>query len=129
MIVCAVDDYRRMERLVRFSAEEAKLRGLKLHIIHSQYGGDKTSKEEIEFGEKLLQDAEKIAGEYGVDVEAHFLMRGNDPAKDILLFCEEVGAKILVIGVKKRSPAGKLLFGSVAQHVILNSRIPVVCIK
>ncbi|AIY90446.1 universal stress protein [Geoglobus acetivorans] len=129
MIVCAVDDYRRMEKLVRFAAEEAKFRGMKLHIIHSSPGGDKTDLEEVEFGEKLLADAEKIAGEYGIDVETHFLLRGNDPAKDILLFCEEVNAKLVVIGVKKRTPAGKLLFGSVAQQVILHAEIPVICIK
>jgi len=129
MIVCAVDNEKHLEKLVRFSAEEAKLRNEPLHIIHSMYGGSKCTKKEIENAEKMLENAEKIAREYGIEVESHLLLRGNDPAKDILLFCDEVNASLLVIGVKKRSPAGKLLFGSVAKHVILNSKIPVVCVK
>ncbi|MEM4541123.1 MAG: universal stress protein [Archaeoglobaceae archaeon] len=35
----------------------------------------------------------------------------------------------MVIGVRKRRPAGKVLFGSVAQDVILHSNQPVICIK
>ncbi|WP_457591197.1 universal stress protein [Geoglobus sp.] len=129
MIVAAVDSRERMERIVRFAAEEARLRGVKLHIIHSMHGGSRTTKEEIERAEDMLSEAEILAKRHGADVETHLLLRGNDPAKDILLFCEEVGASLVVIGVRKRSPAGKLLFGSTAQQVILHAEIPVVCVK
>ncbi len=36
---------------------------------------------------------------------------------------------LLFIGVKKRSKVGRLLFGSTAQHVILNSPCPVVTVN
>jgi nucleotide-binding universal stress UspA family protein len=35
----------------------------------------------------------------------------------------------IIIGVKRRSKVGKLMFGSTAQHVILNAPCPVVSIK
>lgn len=129
MIVAAIDSRERMERIVRFASEEAKLRNMKLHIIHSMFGGSKTKRNEVEQAEDMLSEAELLARKHGADVETHLLMRGNDPARDILLFCEEIGARLLVIGVRKRSPAGKLLFGSTAQQVILEAEIPVVCIK
>ncbi|AKG91260.1 Universal stress protein UspA [Geoglobus ahangari] len=129
MIVAAIDRRERLEKIVTFAAEEAKMRGVKLHIIHSMHGGSRTSREEVEQAEDMLGEAERLAEKIGAEVETHLLMRGNDPAKDILLFCDEVKAELLVIGVRKRSPAGKLLFGSTAQQVILEAEIPVVCIK
>lgn len=129
MIVAAIDRRERMERIVRFAAEESRMRGEKLHIIHSMFGGSRVTREDVERAEDMLNEAELLARKHGAEVETHLLMRGNEPARDILLFCQEIGAKLLVIGVRKRSPAGKLLFGSVAQQVILEAEIPVVCIK
>ncbi|WP_456369294.1 universal stress protein [Geoglobus sp.] len=129
MIVAAIDRRDRMERIVRFAAEESRMRGERLHIIHSMPGGSRVTREDVERAEDMLGEAELLARKHGAEVETHLLMRGNEPAKDILLFCQEVGAKLLVIGVRKRSPAGKLLFGSTAQQVILEAEIPVVCIK
>ncbi len=129
MIVAAVDDEDRMEKIVSFAAEEAKLRGQKLNIIHSLFGGDKTGQKDVERARELLERAEKVARDYGVEVETHLLVRGLEPADDIIAFSEENNAELIVMGVRKRSPVGKLLFGSVAQRVILNTDIPVMCIK
>ena len=40
-----------------------------------------------------------------------------------------MGASRIVVGVKHRSPVGKLLLGSAAQQIILEARVPVVCVK
>ncbi len=118
-----------MEKIVSFAAEEAKLRGKMLNIIHSLYGGDRTGEKDVEKARELLERAEKVAREYGVEAETHLLVRGLEPADDIITFSEENNAELIVMGVRKRSPVGKLLFGSVAQRVILNTDIPVICIK
>ena len=47
------------------------------------------------------------------------------PADGILGLAEEYEADQIVMGSRKRSPTGKVIFGSVAQQVLLESPIPV----
>ncbi|WP_222918453.1 universal stress protein [Natrinema sp. SYSU A 869] len=49
----------------------------------------------------------------------------GDPAATILEAAAEYDSDVIVIGVQNRSPVGKVLFGSVAQAVILDSERPV----
>ncbi|MCX8172262.1 MAG: universal stress protein [Archaeoglobaceae archaeon] len=129
-IVVALDEKsKRSERVVNFSIEEAKLRKEKLIFIHSLYGGEKTTQKEIDSGESLLKWAEELAKKEGVECETKLLVRGKEPAEDIIEFADEANASVIVIGVRKRRPTGKVLFGSVAQEVILNASKPVICIK
>lgn len=129
-IVVAIDEKsKRSERVVSFSIEEAKLRKEKLIFVHSLFGGERTTQKEIDSGEALLKWAEELAKKAGVECETKLLVRGKEAAEDIIEFADEVKASIIVIGVRKRRPAGKVLFGSVAQEVILNSSQPVICIK
>ncbi|WP_392508786.1 universal stress protein [Naumannella halotolerans] len=72
-----------------------------------------------------------ISGELdGVQVSYH----GNDnrnrnAAAGLLDASVELGASVLVIGVKHRSAVGKLLLGSNAQSIILDAQIPVLAVK
>lgn len=119
----------RSERVIEFAIAEAKLRKDKLIFVHSLFGEGKTSPKEIEEGEKLLKWVEEIAKKESVDFETRLLVRGKEAAEDIIDFADEVNASMIIIGVRKRRPAGKMLFGSVAQDIILHTSKPVVCIK
>lgn len=129
MVVALDKPSDRTERILKFALEEAKLRNEKILFVHSLFGGDKTTEKEVKAGEELLEDAAKKAEAAGVKYETHLLVRGKNPGDDIVDFAKEVQASVVVIGVRKRRPAGKLLFGSVAQHVILHAEQPVICIK
>lgn len=129
-IVVALDKRSlRTERVLEFALREAKIRNEKLLFVHSLFGKEKTKAEEVIEGEKLLEWAAELAKKEGVEFEKHLLIRGKEPAEDVVEFANDVAASMIVIGVRKRRPTGKVLFGSVAQEIILNAAQPVVCIK
>ena len=69
---------------------------------------------------RLLADA---LDEAGVDVET--VTRHGDPADAILDVAGERDVDVIVLGGRKRSSVGKLLFGSVSQSVLSRSDRPV----
>jgi nucleotide-binding universal stress UspA family protein len=54
---------------------------------------------------------------------------GVNPANELLKAMETDDAELLVVGIRHRSPVGKLLFGSVAQQVLLECPKPVLAVK
>ena len=71
-----------------------------------------------------VRRAEEYLEERGVDVVARD--DSGDTTEDILDDAEEFDVDAIVLGGRKRSPAGKAIFGSVTQSVILNTDRPVV---
>lgn len=54
------------------------------------------------------------------------VLAGTEPAEELVRHAE--GADLLVIGVRQRSPVGKLILGSDARDIILRSRVPVLSV-
>lgn len=54
---------------------------------------------------------------------------GPDVAEQILAAATRVKASLIVIGVKGRTPIGKLILGSVGQRLIMEADCPVVTVK
>ncbi len=94
-----------------------------VHAINSQVGSDDTTADDVRDGEDALNAVQSRLGAK-TTVETHQFIRGNDPATDVLSYAEEIDADEIVIGLRKRNPTGKLLFGSVAQRILLNADRP-----
>lgn len=59
----------------------------------------------------------------GIDPTVHELV--GDPAEAIPATAEEVAADCILMGVRDRTPLGKVILGSISQQVLLESEIPV----
>jgi nucleotide-binding universal stress UspA family protein len=71
-----------------------------------------------------------LAAEAGVtETYAEPDARGRDAVGDLLDHAERLGASAIVVGVRHRSPVGKLLLGSAAQQIILEANTPVISVK
>lgn len=59
------------------------------------------------------------------DVPVNLREGSGDPAESIIKCADTIDADVICVAGRKRSPAGKMLFGSIAQTVILSTERPV----
>ena len=57
------------------------------------------------------------------------LVRGFEPAEDLISIAETSDAALIVIGLRRRTPVGKLILGSNAQRILLDAPCPVLAVK
>ncbi|GAA4691922.1 universal stress protein [Nocardioides conyzicola] len=65
----------------------------------------------------------------GIEHEIRQSTQAFSPAEEILQAATDVGADLIVIGLRRRSPVGKLFLGSSSQQIILDAACPVVAVK
>ena len=65
----------------------------------------------------------------GIEHEVQQPTAGRDAAEEILRIAGEQDATLIVIGIRYRTPVGKLLLGSTAQQVLLEAKCPVLAVK
>ncbi|MBA2464372.1 MAG: universal stress protein [Nocardioidaceae bacterium] len=111
------------------AAEEAKLRDMRLVVVNSHRGGREFDRDDAMDSETQLEEVRSMLREAGVEHEVRQLVRGLDPADDLVNVATEVDADIIVIGLRRRSPVGKLILGSNAQRVLLDAPCPVLAVK
>jgi nucleotide-binding universal stress UspA family protein len=98
-------------------------------IVSSLTGGSVTHAVEVEHATEDLELAKKMFDEDGIPCETKLLVRGMTPGEDIVDYAKEKAIDEIIIGIKRRSKVGKLLFGSNAQYIIIKAPCPVVTVK
>jgi nucleotide-binding universal stress UspA family protein len=114
---------------LRRAAEEAQLRGSRLVVVNSHRGGREFDAQDAIQSESQLEEVKSELRDAGVEHEVRQLVRGMDPAEDLINVANEVSAEFIVIGLRRRSPVGKLILGSNAQRVLLDAQCPVLAVK
>lgn len=127
--VVGYDESSGSEKALALAARYAAIFGARVHVVTSIVGGREVSQETIDHAEDALEKAKQRLVGQGIPCESTLLARGLAPGEDIVEFARELGAEQILIGVTRTSKVGKLLFGSNAQHIILNAPCPVVTVR
>lgn len=107
----------------------AKAFGATVSVVRSlgEVKGDQGVK--VAQAEKELESVKSRFDDASIKCQTHLLIRGMTPGEDLVKFADENNVDEIVIGVKRRSKMGKILFGSNAQFIILKATCPVVTVK
>jgi nucleotide-binding universal stress UspA family protein len=98
------------------AVSEARLRGAALVVLN-------TSPEVEPDGPAAELAASGIAYEIQTTTDP------QESAEELIRTAETTNADFIVIGLRRRSPVGKLLLGSNAQKVLLDAACPVLAVK
>jgi nucleotide-binding universal stress UspA family protein len=109
------------------ATDEARTRGVRLVVILSERGSRFGS--EAPDVESAAEDVRARLATSGVEHDVRLTGRGRDVAEEIIDAAQESGAELIVIGLRRRSPVGKLLLGSNAQRILLDAPCPVLAVK
>lgn len=117
----SAEGYAALDRAI----SEARLRDAELVVIHSL----RNEIDEVEaYREELGRMQARLERE-AVRYRIRELVMGRKPGEDLIAVAEEEHAELIVIGIRRRSPVGKLVLGSNAQEVLLHANCAVLAVK
>ncbi|MBS2937360.1 universal stress protein [Nocardioides sp. J2M5] len=114
------------EAALRRAVEEARLREGRVVVVNATRGDALVDERYAD--ENQLDRLTAGLADSGLEVDVRRSM-GADVGDQVLAVAGEVGADLVVIGLRRRSPVGKLLMGSVAQRILLGADCAVLAVK
>lgn len=114
---------------LRHATIEARLRETTLIIVR---GSGRVRDFDTQETARLQEEWRRMQADLdaeGIGYEQRSLTQGNDLSDDLISVAQEVDAELIVIGLRRRRPVGKLLLGSNAQRILLEASCPVLAVK
>ena len=136
MILAAAKDNERGDAVVEQGYDLAQAYGVDLEVLTvmpQEAFEERWRSENDYYTDKAAEDAARLARNVvnrtlsdakGVTVNG----RVGEPVTEILEEANHIDAKYIVISGRKRSPAGKALFGSTTQSLLLSADRPIVAV-
>jgi nucleotide-binding universal stress UspA family protein len=112
---------------LRAALEEADLRNQPLYVLNASKGNALVDPSFASADE--LADVRRLLEESGIPFELEQYVARRDGAEEVLAAAERRGASLIVIGLRRRTPTGKLIFGSDAQRILLHASCQVLAVK
>jgi nucleotide-binding universal stress UspA family protein len=110
------------------AGEECRLRGAGLVIVKTAGGRLPDGVEPEDYEAELAEACRKLEAS-GVSCDVREVDGEAPPAEDVLTVAGQTAAEVIVIGLRRRTPVGKLLLGSNAQRILLDAQCPVLAVK
>lgn len=109
------------------AVEEAELRATRLVVLNTTRA-DRLVDPRYAHDDAMSELGEVLAAS-GVDHELRHHTSEHLAGDELVALARELNATMVVIGMRHRSPVGKLLLGSAAQAVLLDAPCPVLAVK
>jgi nucleotide-binding universal stress UspA family protein len=138
VIVAAVDRSEKRELVAKEAESLAEAFNEEIHVVHVLSRSEFVNLERTnvdETGTSLsIDQVREIAEEYAAEAQNQLEKPSKaiglmgEPAERITAYAKEHDARYVVVSGRKRSPTGKVIFGSVSQSILLNASSPVVSV-
>ena len=106
---------------------EARLREEPLHVVNTSRGDALVDNRFA--SQDALAAVRTRLDESGVVYEIDQQVSRQDASDELVDVADRVRASLIVIGLRRRSPTGKLITGSQAQRILLDANCPVLAVK
>ncbi len=128
-ILVGYDGSKIAEDAVAKAHKHALAFGAEVHIVTALEQSPSLTKNDIEKAENKLEKLQKPFKKDNVACEISTAVSYESPGESLVRFAKENDIEELIIGVRRRSKVGKLVFGSTAQYVILQAPCTVTTVK
>ena len=128
-IMVGFDGSKVSEAALELAAKHAQTFGAQVFLVQSMVGGPEVPKRDFQNNERELKYHQNEFKKKDIECESLLSVRGLEAGEDLTRLAEEHKVDEIIVGVRRRSKVGKLVFGSTAQYVILNAPCPVVTVK
>ena len=128
-ILVGYDETNAAKEAIALAEQHARVFGAKIILVYSMVGGPEVPREDFETAEKSLEYEKDTLRDKKIPCDSILSVQGLEAGEDLVRLADERKADEIIIGVRRRSRVGKVLFGSTAQYVVLNATCPVVTVK
>jgi nucleotide-binding universal stress UspA family protein len=115
------------EAALTAAVTEARRREEPLHVLNTASGDSLVDSRFLSEG--AVEALRTRLDQAGVVYEIDQKVRGNEAAEEVVEAADRVQASLIVIGLRRRTPTGKLITGSQAQRILLDANCPVLAVK
>ena len=109
--------------------EHARAFGATIILAFSMVGGPEVPRRDFEIAEKSLEHEKNVLRDKKIPCETIMSVRGLEAGEDLVQLANQKQVDEVIIGVRRRSKVGKIIFGSTAQFVVLHAPCPVVTVN
>jgi len=115
--------------VLALAKQRAQAFNAEVHLLRSLEQNPELQRDTIQQAEQNLDNVKREFATMGLACDTHVVVSALSAGEDIVQFAEQNSIDLIVIGVRRRSKVGKLLFGSNAQLIILTAPCPVLTVK
>ncbi len=128
-VLAGSDGSKVADDVIKLAHEHAKAFKADVYIVTSLEQDPALKKEDIDKAESKLEKLRTSFRADDIPCEAQTSVSYQSPGEDLVNYAKDNSIDQVIIGIRRRSKVGKLVFGSTAQYVILEAPCPVLAVK